>query len=230
MIIGFQIGSRQFERFLLIAGLALCFAYAGFRVRSSVLAVESINRFDALQVSESSRQTARVGGVDVSLWDAKRVSSFKASLSAAFPPPLAVLEIPRVQLKVPVFNGTEEPVLDRGVGRIIGTARPDGAGNMGIAGHRDGFFRVLKDVVVGDKVELATPSGPLTYIVDRIEIVDPADVHVLGDRGVPALTLVTCYPFYFFGSAPQRYIVECSRRQPAGGNQQPSAAAAGGHQ
>jgi len=228
-VIGFHAGSRQLERFLLIAGLALCVAYAALRVRSSLLAGESIERFDSLKGLASSSQVTRVAGVDVSLWDPTRVSGFKASLSGPFPPPLAVLEIPRVQLRVPVFDGTEETVLDRGAGRIIGTAHP-GTGNMGIAGHRDGFFRVLKDVVVGDKVELATTSGAWSYVVDGIEIVDPTDVHVLEDRGSPALTLVTCYPFYFIGSAPKRYIVECSMKPPGGKNQQASKAEAGGHQ
>ena len=100
--------------------------------------------------------------------------------------------------------------LNRGVGRIIGTARPGGPGNIGIAGHRDGFFRGLKDISVGDDVELTTTKERATYIVDQIEIVSPTDVRVLQPRGVSSLTLVTCYPFYFVGDAPNRFIVHAS--------------------
>lgn len=163
-MIGFHAGSRQLERFLLIAGLALCVACAALRVQSSLLAGESIERFDSLKGLASSSQVTRVAGVDVSLWDPTRVSGFKASLSGPFPPPLAVLEIPRVQLRVPVFDGTEETVLDRGAGRIIGTAHP----GTGIAGHRDGFFRVLKDVVVGDKVSSILRTSMFSGTVDRL--------------------------------------------------------------
>lgn len=81
---------------------------------------------------------------------------------------------------------------------------------MAIAGHRDGFFRGLKDVAVGDKIELVTLLGTETFIIDRITIVEPTDVWVLRPRSRSSLTLITCYPFYFIGSAPQRYIVQAS--------------------
>jgi len=106
-----------------------------------------------------------------------------------------------------VFDGTDDLTLNRGVGRIAGTARPGQGGNLGIAGHRDGFFRGLKDVGAGDQIELKIPGRTEVYQVDDVQIVKPTDVQVLEDRGVPTLTLVTCYPFYFIGNAPQRYIV-----------------------
>ena len=81
---------------------------------------------------------------------------------------------------------------------------------MGIAGHRDGFFRGLKDVSNGDKIELITKKGTESYIIDQIIIVKRADVSVLAPRERSSLTLVTCYPFYFIGSAPERYIVQAS--------------------
>jgi sortase A len=124
--------------------------------------------------------------------------------------PLAVLDIPKIGLEVPVFDGTDDLTLNRGVGRIIGTSRPGQGGNVGIAGHRDGFFRGLKDVEVGDKIELQTPTRTENYKVDEIRIVKPTDVQVLENRNVPALTLVTYYPFYYIGNAPQRYIVRVS--------------------
>ena len=89
-------------------------------------------------------------------------------------------------------------------------ARPGEIGNVGIAGHRDGFFRGLKDVAIGDTLELVTEKRINTYVIDRIVIVEPSDVSVLGARPNPSVTLVTCYPFYYVGSAPHRYIVQAS--------------------
>jgi sortase A len=123
---------------------------------------------------------------------------------------LAILRIPKVHIEVPVFDGTDELVLNRGVGRIIGTSKPGQPGNIGVAGHRDGFFRGLKDIGVGEQIELVTLQGTQKYVVDRIRIVTPDDVSILTDRGFPSLTLVSCYPFYFVGDAPKRYIVQCS--------------------
>jgi len=127
--------------------------------------------------------------------------------------PLAVLRIPKVHLEVPVLEGTDEFTLNRGVGRIAGTARPGQGGNIGIAGHRDGFFRPLKDISAGDSIELVTTSGTDRYAVDRVRITSPADVSALRPRAEPSLTLVTCYPFYFVGPAPKRYVVEASLKQ-----------------
>jgi sortase A len=98
--------------------------------------------------------------------------------------------------------------MNRGVGRIRGTAQLDVEGNLGIAGHRDGFFRGLKDVAVGDRIELQTTGGLTTYSVDSILIVDPDDVFVLDPTTDQTITLVTCYPFYYVGHAPKRFIVK----------------------
>src|SRR6185503_18622734 len=103
--------------------------------------------------------------------------------------------------------------LDRGVGHIEHTAAPRSDGNSGIAGHRDGFFRGLKDIGSGDAIELETLGEREVYRVDRMWIVDPTDVSVLDPTPTPSLTLVTCYPFYFVGSAPQRYIVRAVRTE-----------------
>jgi len=81
------------------------------------------------------------------------------------------------------------------------------SGNIGIAGHRDGFFRVLKDIAVGDLMTLTSHYATTSYSVDQIEIVAPEDVGVLAPRAGPSVTLVTCYPFYHPGDAPQRFIV-----------------------
>lgn len=121
-----------------------------------------------------------------------------------------MLSIPRLRLDVPVFEGTDELTLNRGAGRIAGTAQLGEQGNIGIAAHRDGFFRSLKDVRVGDRIELAQLRHKFVYTVDNISVVGPSDLTVLQARPQPSLTLVTCYPFYFIGDAPQRYIVQAS--------------------
>jgi sortase A len=149
-------------------------------------------------------------GVDFSLWAEKRIHAYRDSLLSKTDPPLAVLEIAKLRIKVPVFDGTDDLTLNRGVGRIVGTAKPGEPGNVGIAGHRDGFFRGLKDIAVGDAVDLLMTKEKVTYVVDQIEIVTPDDVHVLQPRSVPSLTLVTCFPFYFVGDAPNRFIVHAS--------------------
>jgi sortase A len=148
--------------------------------------------------------------VDFTLWSAKRVESFKDSLFKKGDRPLAVLRIPKIQLEVPVYNDTDDLTLDRGVGRILGTAKVGEAGNLGIAGHRDGFFRGLKDLTPGDEIELLRTERRDTYVVDKIQIVYPEDVSVLKPTRGPSLTLVTCFPFYYVGRAPQRFVVHAT--------------------
>ena len=113
-----------------------------------------------------------------------------------------------------MLPGTDDFVLNRAVGYIEGTALPGKDGNSGIAGHRDGFFRGLKDIAAGDAIELETLDSRQQYRVERTWVVDPEDVSVLDPTPIRSLTLVTCYPFYFIGPAPQRFIV---RAVPAAG-------------
>jgi sortase A len=148
--------------------------------------------------------------VDTTLWANGRIAKYNESLSQDFAAPLAVLRIPKIGLQVPVLDGTDELTLNRAVGRIEGTATVETMGNLGIAGHRDGYFRGLKDVAVGDALELETMTGRLAFVIDHISIVMPTDVHVLAPTARPTITLVSCYPFYFVGKAPQRYIVRAT--------------------
>lgn len=147
---------------------------------------------------------------DYSLWSPKRVEDYEASLQVDMSAPQALLRIPSVDLLVPVLDGIDDLTLNRGVGRIPGTARPGGLGNVGIAGHRDGFFRVLKDISVGDEVELVTWRERFRYQVTEIDIVEKHDTTVLTGSDESMITLVTCYPFYFVGHAPKRYIVKAT--------------------
>ncbi|MFY9911398.1 MAG: class D sortase [Candidatus Sulfotelmatobacter sp.] len=125
-------------------------------------------------------------------------------------PPLAVIRINRIHVEAPVLEGTDDISLNRGVGHIANTAFFGENGNVGIAGHRDGFFRGLKDVKVGDRIDLEETDGTETYIVGRLEVVSPDNVSALRSSSKPALTLVTCYPFYYIGKAPQRFVVHAS--------------------
>ena len=153
--------------------------------------------------------------VDMKLWSTVRVKAYKAALQRATPSTLAILRIPRLELEVPVYDGTTDAVLDLAAGRIEDTALPGTAGNVGIAAHRDGFFRVLKDIKEGDALVLDTPVATEQYRVEWIRITIPTDVSVIDPTPGPAVTLVGCYPFYYQGSAPQRFIV---RAVPATGS------------
>ena len=149
--------------------------------------------------------------MDVSLWSDARVKEWKESLAADHRAPLALLRVPRLNIDVPVLEVTDDLTLNRGAGWIEGTARPGEAGNVGVSAHRDGFFRALKDVAIGDEILVETPRATARYAVAWTKIVDPDDVSVLDDDGRSSVTLVTCYPFYFVGSAPQRFIVRATR-------------------
>lgn len=143
------------------------------------------------------------------LWDSARIRAYRQSLDISFAPSEAILRIPRIRIEVPILEGTSEAALNRGVGHIPGTALPGQPGNLAVAGHRDGFFRGLKDLAAGDRIDVERPSRQIDhYIVSAIRIVAPNDTSVLRPTDASTLTLVTCYPFYFVGAAPQRYIVQ----------------------
>ena len=164
-------------------------------------------RFAALQTGALPHTPAP----DLTLWDPERIAAWRRALGDPAPPPLAVLSIPKIHLRVAVLPGTDDFTLNRAVGHIEGTALPGTNGNSGIAGHRDGFFRGLKDVGPDDVIEIETLRGKEVYRVERTWIVPPEDVSVLDATPARSLTLVTCYPFYHVGPAPQRYIVRAVR-------------------
>jgi len=144
---------------------------------------------------------------DQSLWSRVRIAAYRESQTAEDALPEGVLRIPSVGIEVPIYEGTSELNLNRGAGRVEWTPPLGPAGNIGIAAHRDGFFRPLKDVADGDEVVVDLLDSTLRYKVVDIRIVEPDDVAVLTPTEHANLTLITCYPFYFVGSAPQRYIV-----------------------
>lgn len=121
------------------------------------------------------------------------------------------IEIPEIGVSAIVQEGVASSTLRRGAGRIPGTALPWEPGNVGIAAHRDSFFRGLKDIGKNDTIVLTTLNGTYRYRVDSMQVVQPKDTGVLHDSGGDTLTLVTCYPFYYVGSAPKRFIVRAHR-------------------
>lgn len=121
------------------------------------------------------------------------------------------IEIPRLGVKAIVAEGVSGRTLRRAVGHLPGTALPGSEGNVVLAAHRDTFFRPLKDVQRGDAIALTTPQGRFEYTVQETQVVEPSRTDVLEPAGPPTLTLVTCYPFYLVGSAPDRFIVRAVR-------------------
>jgi len=212
-------GMKRLERWLLVTGVLCLGVFAAAMLHRTFSSRSALAQFDQMKAvaAESSKvEVLEVGDetkVDYSLWSRERKRAHQESLVALKGAPVAVLTVGRLGIRVPVFDGTDDLVLNRGAGWIGGTAHPGQDGNIGIAGHRDGFFRGLKDVKKGDKLELATLQSVRHYAVDEIEIVTPDNVRVLQERSAPSVTLVTCYPFYFIGDAPQRWIVHAALRE-----------------
>jgi len=205
--------TQKIERVLLAAGLTLMTVWVAARLQRTIASRAAIAEFTAESAAASSKKASASPDpvlsvpVDFRLWSVKRISAYEDSLTKKNDAPLAILRIPKINLEVPIFNDTDDLTLNRGVGRILGTARVGTSGNLGIAGHRDGFFRGLQSIAPGDVLELVRPGHSDRYVVSQIRIVTPEDTSVLNPTAVPTLTLVTCFPFYFVGHAPKRYIV-----------------------
>jgi len=205
--------TRTIERVLLATGLTLLSVWFAAQFRRTISARTAIAEFEAENTSDASDgalvpvDPVLGAAVDLHLWSAKRISAYKDSIVKKADAPLAILRIPKINLEVPVFNDADDLTLDRGVGRILGTAQVGASGNLGIAGHRDGFFRGLQNIAAGDVLELVSPRHLGRYRVSQIRIVQPEDTWVLNPTAAPTITLVTCFPFYFVGHAPKRYIV-----------------------
>jgi sortase A len=204
------------------AGILLLASYFALRAWAMHASEDGLAAFDRAREQETSIHSSEstplrvlsTAEPDTSTWASKRLARYRET-RAHHSAPEAVLRIPTLKLEVPVYEGTSEETLNRGAGRIAGTASVDStAGNLGIAAHRDGFFRPLKDIAVGDALFIDTRRATRQYRVTRLDIVDPSDTGVLADTSGATVTLVTCYPFYFVGSAPKRFIV----RAEAGGD------------
>ncbi len=197
---------------LWISGAAALLAFSALTLQKRAGAQEALASFELAVEQRSSLPGGvrneigdAIRSADQSLWSPDRIDVFTAEADPAAA--IGILRVPSLELNAPVFFGALDEELDRGPGWIRGTSPLGTGGNVGIAGHRDGFFRVLKDIEIGDTIEVVGLEGETTYRVTHTWIVDPDDVFVLDPTDSAALTLVTCYPFYFVGHAPNRFIV-----------------------
>jgi sortase A len=182
---------------MLVAGLAIGW-YAGVNLSAS--------REQAALGRELERQAAVARAVNAAVNAAERPRRAIAPRSL-----VGRVEVPRLGLSVIAREGVDERTLRGAVGHVPDTALPGEPGNSAFAGHRDTFFRKLKDIRAGDRVVVTTAEGAHEYVVENTRVVRPTDVTVLAPTRESALTLVTCYPFDFIGSAPDRFIVRALR-------------------
>jgi len=233
--------SRLVERLLLVIGACCLAVYGAAWLHARMMQARAARAFDAMLASASVPADVPVPAAscpppsdaqdaaaraqatwqsmlletpvaDQSTWDPERRRLYAKALGELNADAvLARLDVPSMKMSVFVLPGTDAFALNGGVGHITGTARPGEPGNVGLAGHRDGFFRELGTLATGDALLLTTPRGKVEYRVEWTRIVDPKDVDVLAGCGTDALTLVTCYPFRIVGHAPKRYIVRATR-------------------
>jgi len=218
---------RLLQGLLLVTGITLLVVYSATQVdraRGRKEALETFAQARSLRIVDvppsvspapTSAPHKNLGHPDQTLWGKTRIAAYEEAASTHGDTPLGVLTISSITLEAPIFDGTSALALNRGIGRIEGTADVGAEGNLGLAAHRDGFFRGLKDVHVGDAIDLESLSGTTRYRITELSIVEPSDVYVLAPTDTATLTLVTCYPFYFIGEAPQRYIVRAVAESPA---------------
>ncbi len=154
-----------------------------------------------------------VGMHEASSFQQVAAQALQRQIAAAKPPEpsqgdlIGRLEIPRLELSVIVTEGDDDATLARAVGHLPQTPFPWEAGNAVFAGHRDTFFRPLRDIRTGDEIRLTTARGTFRYHVTDTEIVEPDDLSAIAPTPAQSLTLVTCYPFVYVGRAPQRFII-----------------------
>jgi len=148
-------------------------------------------------------------GIGLGAAQIARFQAFQISQAVIRPgsPVLGKLEIPRLHFSVQILNNDDPQSLSLSVGHIPGTSVIGSLGNAGIAGHRDTAFRPLQNVRVGDRIETHTGQDA-SYVVKTIRIVEPTDTSLLAESTSPLLTLVTCYPFNYVGSAPHRLVIQ----------------------
>jgi sortase A len=194
---------RWSRRIFFITGI-LALAYVGFTILDARLYQASAERSLDSQIQLEKERTA----------DAPLLPACASGGCLPQPRPalkkgdvLGLMDIPRLGLSVAVLQGTSSRTLRLGAGHIEGTPLPGEAGNSAIAGHRDTFFRDLKDIRPKDEIQLQTATALFHYEVDWVKVVDPDDLSVLAPSTESALTLVTCYPFYLVGPAPRRFVV-----------------------
>lgn len=187
---------RWIEKFLLFSGLILLGIWGGVELASTVWEAWQNRTFDQ-ELQDQRAHTASPGPKTPAL----EVPALKKG------DVLGRLSIPRLDVSTMVREGDDEGVLSLAAGHVPGTALPGQNGNIAVAGHRDTIFRALKGIRKDDIIRFETVTATHEYVVDATNIVMPDDVDVLRSGKTPQLTLVTCYPFYYVGAAPKRFIV-----------------------
>jgi sortase A len=185
---------------LLLAG-TLALGYAGFvTIRGHLYQKNALRQLEQTE-RDSGTNSARSGTPSERSPDGRWMQRVVAGSS------FARMAIDRLHVNVAVIEGDSDADLRLGAGHIPYTALPGDSGNVGIAAHRDTFFRPLRNIRKGDIISVFTPGETYRYAVDSTQIVTPEHSEVLLPTTEPSLTLVTCYPFYYVGSAPKRFIV-----------------------
>ena len=195
-------------RLLLVIGM-LALGYVAFNVLDAQIFQASAERSleNQIQAAQEHRVSLPTPSAPSAVEPAVRPPAKKGEV-------LGLMDIPRLGLSVAVLQGTSSRTLRLGAGHIEGTPLPGETGNSAIAGHRDTFFRDLKDIRPKDEIQLQTATELFRYEVDWVKVVDPDDVSVLAPSTESALTLVTCYPFYLVGPAPRRIVVHAHQTPP----------------
>jgi sortase A len=191
----------------LFAGAVVLLGYCGFAVVDTwVFQRRESIALDRLQRAQGAASEGRPEA---------RLATSPQRPSAPVPDGLiGRVEIPRLQLSAMVCEGAGDPTLRRAVGHIRGTALPGEPGNVALAGHRDTFFRSLRDLRLKDEIQISTPNGNFKYEVESMRVVEPDNVGVLAPSSENVLTLVTCYPFSYVGPAPKRFIARARQVSP----------------
>jgi sortase A len=200
-------GARSFERALfVVAFLALAYVAWMELDRLAYQRIESA-RLAAAASASAGTPTDSTGGA--ALHDEKKKQTAHGVIGR--------LTIPAANVDAIVNEGVDDPTLNRAVGHIPNTALPGEPGNVALAGHRDTFFRGLAKLELGDPIQLVTTAGTYDYVVEDLRIVEPTETQVLASESTSTLTLITCYPFRYIGTAPQRFVVRAREiRRPAG--------------
>src|SRR4051812_48759796 len=183
---------RFAQRFFLVVGL-VTLAYAGGTLAYAQL----------YQQYESSKFEYKIDTIDLK----KPVAGIAEPVELNEGTIIGKLEIPRIGISVMALHGVEENTPLLGAGHVPGTPLPGGDGNSALAGHRDTFFRKLENIRAGDRIEFSTVRRTLEYLVTSTEVVEPEDTRTIESHGIQELTLISCFPFYFVGAAPHRFIV-----------------------
>jgi sortase A len=193
---------RSLERLLIVIGLASLGYYAYVSVESRLYQELENRELDAILATQVGRTLPDPAGAP----DATRPTRARPAAGSA----IGRIEIPRLGISVVIRAGSDARTLRLAVGHIPGTALPGDMGNIGLAGHRDTFFRRLRDIRADDEIRIITPDGTFAFRVEETSVVMPKDTWVLDATTAPTLTLVTCFPFTYVGSAPQRFIVRAT--------------------